>query len=139
MVLVEDHKNVRLMLAEVFKTLGVSKENIRLAENGEEALKLLEAEDADLIWSDTEMPKINGLQMTEAVRKKEESTGKHTIIILTSGKDFNEKAREAGADDFLPKPVGMDLIKEIVKTSLQCIQRPAVPPASSHEVPEARL
>ncbi|MCE7886937.1 MAG: response regulator [Alphaproteobacteria bacterium PRO2] len=135
MILAEDHKNLRLMLAQVFKTLGVPEGNIRLAENGEEAFALLQEEEADLLWSDTEMPKLNGLQLTQAIRKKEETNGRHTIIILTSGKDFEEAASDAGADNFLSKPVGMDLIKKTLNTVLQCVQRPA--PAS--RLPEARL
>ena len=137
MILAEDHKNVRLMLAEVFKTLGVSEANLRVAENGEEALKLQEEDAADLIWSDTEMPKVDGLQMTQAVRIKEEGTNKHTIIILTSGKDFNEKARDAGADDFLPKPVVMNLIKSTLDAALPYIQRLAPSPISTSVNPEA--
>jgi two-component system response regulator YesN len=133
-VLADDEMSIRLLTAEVFKTLGVPKGNIFVAENGEQALALHKEKDADLVWSDTEMPKMNGLKLAEAIRKQEEGSAKHTVIILTSGNDFKEAASDAGADDFLPKPIGRDLIKSTLNTVLMCLPARAAAPIT----PEVR-
>ncbi|MGB4106598.1 MAG: response regulator [Alphaproteobacteria bacterium] len=131
-VLVDDDLSVRKSVWFMLLAAGVSKENIRQAGNGEEALKLLEEQDAHLVWSDTQMPKMDGLQMTQAIHKKEEDSGGYTIVILTSGKDFNEAAMKAGAYNFFPKPVGLDLIKSTINTVLQCLP----PTVSQPDTPE---
>lgn len=136
-VLVDDTSSVRKGIWFLLTSIGVLEKNIRQAENGAQAFGLLEMEDAHLVWTDTNMPVMDGLQLTQAIRQKEENTDKHTVIIVTSGNEYDEKALKIGADMFLRKPFGLEVIESTINTVLLCIKQPAPPPASAHGVPEA--
>ncbi|HQX27227.1 MAG TPA: response regulator [Alphaproteobacteria bacterium] len=137
MVLVDDRSDIRQLLAKIFTNFGMLEENIREAENGAKALELLKQEDAHLVWSDIEMPIMDGLELTKAIRQEEEYSGKYTVIVLNSGKDFHEAAIKADANCFLLKRIDIKLIEDTINTVLMCVKPLTPPPASAHDVPEA--
>ncbi|WBA08017.1 response regulator [Salinivibrio kushneri] len=80
------------------------------AENGEQALDVLEkTPDISLIITDYEMPKMNGLQLVYALRKKDTKCSQ-AIIGLSGHNDNALTARflKAGANDYLPKPFNQE-------------------------------
>jgi CheY-like chemotaxis protein/HPt (histidine-containing phosphotransfer) domain-containing protein len=81
---------------------------VLIAENGREALDVLARETVDLVLMDVQMPLLDGLDATRAVREEEKKTGGHLhIIALTAHamKGDRERCLEAGADDYLTKPI----------------------------------
>jgi len=77
-------------------------------ENSREALDALERESADAVLMDIQMPVMDGLEAIRAIRAKEEGSGTHLpIIVLTAHamKGDREKCFEAGADEYLTKPI----------------------------------
>ena len=88
------------------------------AYDGREAVKIYQSDDPDIIFMDVQMPIMDGLEATMAIRKLEEKTGKHTpIIALTARalKGESEKCIEAGMDDFLAKPINQSNLSNILK------------------------
>nr|WP_227486515.1 MULTISPECIES: response regulator [unclassified Salinivibrio] len=80
------------------------------AENGEQALDVLEkTPDISLIITDYEMPKMDGLQLVYALRKKDTECSQ-AIIGLSGHNDSALTARflKAGANDYLPKPFNQE-------------------------------
>lgn len=137
-VLADDETTLRLLRAQTFISLGVPEQNIRMAENGEEAFALFKEEYAHIVWSDVQMPKKNGLELTKAVRREEQDAGGRTVIILNSGEDFEAAAKMAGADAFLPKTaVTLDVVGRMLQTATMCAQRPVTPSAQASHLPEA--
>jgi two-component system sensor histidine kinase/response regulator len=81
---------------------------VTIANNGRQAVEALEAGAFDLVFMDVQMPEMDGLEATAAVRKKEAATGKHQpIIALTAHamKRDQEKCLAAGMDGYLTKPI----------------------------------
>ena len=79
-----------------------------IAENGKEALEVLEREKVDLALMDVQMPVLDGLETMQAIRDKEISSGQHLpIIALTAHamKGDRERCLKAGADEYLAKPI----------------------------------
>jgi CheY-like chemotaxis protein len=77
-----------------------------LANNGEEALDLYEAQQPDLAILDFNMPERTGVEVTSAIRAME-LPGAHLPIVILSASvtpETHERVRTAGADEFVGKP-----------------------------------
>lgn len=94
--------------------------NIVIANNGREALeKLAETEQIDLVLMDIMMPEMDGYEAMKAIRT-EKRFAKLPIIALTAKamKNDREKCIEAGANDYISKPVDMDKLLSMLRVWL---------------------
>ncbi len=110
---VDDDKSMHLLLKSQLVNSGGCKS--LHATGGEEALTILRDTQIDLIILDINMPKIDGFQMLEYLKKNKE-TRTIPIIFLSSlsRENLKVKALENGADDFMVKPfTGPELIARI--------------------------
>ena len=113
-LIVDDEKNIREGLG---KSLEMDGYYISLAANGEEALKLLNIKEIDLVISDLKMPEMSG----EELLKKISGAYPTIPVIILTGHGTIETAVEAmrnGAYDFLTKPVNLDRLSLLVKRAL---------------------
>jgi two-component system sensor histidine kinase/response regulator len=104
-LLAEDNEVNRLLVVRLLERQGY---RVVIAENGREAVAALEREAIDLVLMDVQMPEMDGLEATRAIRLREKETGSHLpIIALTAHamKGDREGCLEAGMDDYLSKPV----------------------------------
>ena len=92
---------------------------VDLAENGEEAIKLLKANSYDLALIDLKMPGIDGFEVTRYIN---ESLGRQTVIVIVSALATVEAAMEVtrqGAFDFLVKPFVPKDLKQVVDRAVR--------------------
>jgi signal transduction histidine kinase/ActR/RegA family two-component response regulator len=111
-LLVEDIPVNRMLTVTMIKKRG---HRVHAVENGREAVAAWKQHPFDVILMDEEMPEMNGIDATRAIRQQE-SAGKHTIIIgLTGNATQEDLARcvAAGMDACLGKPVHFE---ELYKT-----------------------
>jgi signal transduction histidine kinase len=117
-LVVDDSKENRLLLVKLLEPIGFE---VREAENGLEAITLWENWQPHLIWIDTRMPVMDGLEVTRQIRVKEsqisvsDRSNHSTIIIALTASAFEERRGEilaAGSDDFVRKPFQEQLIFE---------------------------
>ena len=100
----EDNEFNRDLLEYMLAGQGLS---ATMVVDGREALRLLERERFDLLLLDIHMPELDGFQVVEAIRKREQTTGDHLpVIALTarSRREDREKCLRTGMDDYLTKP-----------------------------------
>ena len=93
-----------------------------VANNGIEALQALETQTFDAILMDVMMPELDGLTTTMQIREREKPTGKHIpIIAMTANAMTGDKERclEAGMDDYLPKPIDIGKLTEVLNKIAQ--------------------
>lgn len=89
--------------------------DVREALDGVEALEILLSEKIDLVITDLNMPKMDGLQLTREIRKNP-IYKRIPIIMLTTNPSEEQKALEAGANLYLKKPVtSEELISHVQK------------------------
>ncbi len=86
------------------------------ANNGLEALSVLEKESFDLIITDLVMPEMDGFDLCEKV-KSNKNYKNIPVIILSTQKDvrFIMKALKLGADDYLVKPIESELLDKVIE------------------------
>jgi signal transduction histidine kinase/ActR/RegA family two-component response regulator len=92
---------------------------ITIAGNGAEAVKMVAAERFDLVFMDVQMPEMDGLEATQAIRRSEAGTGRHLPIIAMTAHAMNgdrERCLAAGMDDYLTKPVSIAGIDRVLVT-----------------------
>ena len=87
-----------------------------LAANGEEVLHSLELKPYDLILMDVQMPEMDGIEATRAIRKHWSSSDPPKIVAITAHalEGDREKCLDAGMDDYLSKPVKMGDLEEML-------------------------
>ena len=103
-LLAEDYKHSQIIVTRLLKKNGF--ESIVVVENGEDAWKMAKDQKFDLILMDMQMPIMNGFEATEKIR--EIDSYKNTPIIALTAfamKGDREKCIEAGATDYIPKPI----------------------------------
>jgi PAS domain S-box-containing protein len=82
--------------------------SVRVVSNGREALEALAREPFDLVLMDVQMPEMDGLEATAAIRKQEESSGTHLPILAMTAhamKGDRELCLTAGMDGYVAKPI----------------------------------
>ena len=114
-VVADDEKNIREGLAEALALEGY---RALPAADGEEALRLVEAEDADLVITDLRMPRLGGTEVLKAAASRYPGL---PVIVLTGHGTIEDavSAMRAGAFDFLTKPVNLDHLSILVKRALE--------------------
>ncbi len=79
--------------------------DVLTAEDGEEALRLAREERPDLIFLDLMMPRLNGFQVCQALKKDAATRNIHVIILTARGQEIDrETGKEVGAAEYLTKP-----------------------------------
>jgi signal transduction histidine kinase/PAS domain-containing protein/ActR/RegA family two-component response regulator len=122
-----DYTNIRILLVEddeanqvAFSRL-LSKSNFQmdLAENGRDALKLLQEKDFDLVLMDCRMPVMDGYEATAAIRDQGSKVRNHAIpvIALTANalREDHNKCLAAGMDDYISKPIDFPILLSMIE------------------------
>jgi len=101
--------------------LGRQGHTVTIANNGREALTAIERGSFDLILMDIQMPEMDGLEATAAIRAREISAGLHTPIIAMTAhalKGDRERCLDAGMDGYVTKPIRpQDLYQALASAS----------------------
>ncbi|MBK7629410.1 MAG: response regulator [Ignavibacteriales bacterium] len=113
-LLVEDYKHSQIIVTRLLKKNNF--ESIVVVENGLQAYEQVQEQYYDLILMDMQMPVMNGFEATQKIRELDDY--KETPIIALTAfamKGDREKCLEAGATDYIPKPIDSQEFIEKVK------------------------
>ena len=117
-LVVDDHAPNRMVITQQLQFLG---HDVTIAEEGEAALKLWAPALFDLVLTDCNMPVMDGYELARTIRNIEQEhpdIRKCTIFGFTANAQAEEieRCREAGMDDCLFKPIGLDTLRDRLAT-----------------------
>jgi DNA-binding NtrC family response regulator len=114
-LLVEDDPDIRAILT---RFLGRRGYEVKPAENGAEALELLDREPVDLILSDVRMPRMDGLALLQAVRERDPDI---QLVLMTAYSTVRDAvdAIQAGAADYVEKPIDFRRLERVVSNVIE--------------------
>jgi len=88
-----------------------------VVENGALALQALEARDYDLVLADCQMPEMDGYSFTRELRRREQESGEHLIVIAMTANTLHgdrERCLAAGMDDYVSKPIHIERLNRLL-------------------------
>ena len=114
-LLVEDNALNQRVASQLLSRDG---HQVTLADDGQQALELLANQNFDLVFMDMQMPVMDGLTATRAIRSREQATGsqRHTVIAMTANAQDSDRddCLAAGMDDFLTKPLNAGQLRALI-------------------------
>jgi two-component system sensor kinase len=116
---------------------------VSIANNGHEVLLALEKQKFDVVLMDVQMPEMDGMEATRAIRRREQHTGRHIPIIAMTAhamKGDREECLAAGMDGYITKPIQAQQLYATVEAypgSEQVVESPGVHAKAPLEWPTA--
>jgi signal transduction histidine kinase/CheY-like chemotaxis protein len=108
----EDNRTNQLVFSKMVKSLNIT---LEFAANGEEAVALYQSFKPDLVFMDISMPRMDGKEATQEIRKIEARDGGHIPVVAMTAHalpDDDKSILQAGLDHYLTKPLRRAAIEE---------------------------
>ena len=115
-LLVEDFQTMRKAIIKILNKINL---DVVEAGNGIEALKVLDNEKVDIVFTDLVMPEMDGFELCEEIRRRPDIRHLPVVVVSThrDAKYIIQALRE-GADDYLSKPFSGSLAKHVIERAM---------------------
>ncbi len=119
LLIVDDEAHIRMLLEQTLEDLEDDGVEFLMADNGEQALEIIETEQPDLVLLDVMMPKMNGMEVCQRVKQNAALNNVYIIILTAKGQEVDkQKGLDVGANKYMTKPFDPDEILEIAREVL---------------------
>lgn len=119
-LIVDDEAHIRMLIEQTLEDLEDEGVDLLFAENGEMALNLIQEERPNLVFLDVMMPKMNGMEVCQKVKKELEINGVYIILLTAKGQEVDrQKGLEMGADRYMTKPFDPDEMLSVAEEILE--------------------
>ncbi|MBU0993611.1 MAG: response regulator [Proteobacteria bacterium] len=120
-LLVEDNMINQMVAIEILSTSEIS---VDTANNGLEAVRMVQEKKYDAVLMDLQMPEMDGLEATETIRKKL-NMNDLPIIAMTANvmQEDRDKCAEAGMNDYVPKPIDSQELFTVLEKNIPSIMK----------------
>jgi len=115
-LIVDDSRSMRQLVRSALEAGG---HEVHEGEHGRAALAVLQRQQVDLVVTDVNMPEMDGLELTRAIRQLDAHRFLPILILTTeSGDAIKNRGREAGATGWLVKPFNPEQLRLVVERVL---------------------
>lgn len=109
-LIIDDEDFIRLLLAKTLESLEDQGIELLQAADGQEGVELALQERPDLVISDVMMPRLDGFQACQQIKKADSQI--HVILLTSKGQAMDKRqGATAGADEYVTKPFDPDYIR----------------------------
>jgi DNA-binding response OmpR family regulator len=120
LLIVDDEAHIRMLIEQTLEDLEDEGVELLFAENGEEALSLIQKERPNLVFLDVMMPKMNGMQVCQKVKKELNLSDIYIVLLTAKGQEVDrQKGLEMGADKYMTKPFDPDEMLSVAEAILR--------------------
>ena len=117
---VDDSPSMRQLVSMTLRKAG---HQVLLAEDGEQALEMAKGNDIDLIITDVNMPHMDGIALTEALRAQSDYRFKPILVLTTeSSAEMKMLGKAAGATGWIVKPFNADSLLKVLDRVLEPVR-----------------
>jgi len=120
LLIVDDESHIRTLIEQTLEELEDEGVEFLTAENGEQALQIIQAENPQLVFLDVMMPKMNGMEVCRQVKKELGLSDVYIVLLTAKGQELDrQKGQEVGADLYMTKPFDPEMILSKAKEIFQ--------------------
>ncbi len=114
-LIVDDSATMRALLYRVVGLADLPIGTIYQAPNGQEAIKILESNKVDAVFTDLNMPVMGGMELLRTIAKRDDWKHILRIIISTDGSKLRrEEARELNVNLYVEKPFRPEVVRDVL-------------------------
>lgn len=119
LLIVDDEAHIRMLIEQTLEELEDEGVELLFAENGEQAMEIIQKEEPNLVFLDIMMPKMNGMEVCQKVKNELNLSDVYIILLTAKGQEVDRKnGLEMGADRYMTKPFDPDEMLAIAKEIL---------------------
>ena len=119
LLIVDDESHIRMLIGQTLEELEDDDVVFLTAENGEQALEIIQAENPQLVFLDVMMPKMNGMEVCRRVKKELNLENVFIILLTAKGQEMDrQKGQEVGANLYMTKPFDPEVLLSKAKEVL---------------------
>lgn len=108
-LVVDDEAHIRLLIEQTLEELEDQGVEILTADNGADALDLIKSEKPKLVFLDVMMPKMNGFDVCQTVKRELGMDDVYVVMLTAKGQEFDrQRGEEVGANVYMTKPFDPD-------------------------------
>jgi two-component system, OmpR family, alkaline phosphatase synthesis response regulator PhoP len=111
LLIVDDEAHIRMLIEQTLEELEDEGVVFFTAENGEQALEIIQTEKPQLVFLDVMMPKMNGMEVCRRVKKELVMDEVFIVLLTAKGQELDrQKGQEVGANLYMTKPFDPEAI-----------------------------
>ena len=118
-LIVDDEPHLRMLIHQTLEELEDDGVELLVASDGEEALQTIRDEEPNLVFLDVMMPKKNGFDVCQAVKRELGMEQVHIVLLTAKGQEFDrQRGQDVGANLYMTKPFDPDALIEKARAVL---------------------
>jgi two-component system, OmpR family, alkaline phosphatase synthesis response regulator PhoP len=119
-LIVDDEAHIRMLIGQTLEELEDDGVEFLTADNGASALELIQSEKPALVFLDVMMPKMNGMDVCQKVKKELALSDVYIILLTAKGQELDrQRGQEVGADVYMTKPFDPEALLSKAKQVLE--------------------
>lgn len=113
LLIVDDEPHIRMLLEQTLEDLEDEDVEMLVATNGQEAFDIIQKEKPQLVFLDVMMPKMNGFEVCQKVKKELQMDDIYIVLLTAKGQEMDkEQGLSVGANEYMTKPFDPDSIMD---------------------------
>jgi two-component system, OmpR family, alkaline phosphatase synthesis response regulator PhoP len=126
-LVVDDEPYIRMLMEDTLESMHHSQIEILSAQNGQDALEIIQSERPKMVFLDVMMPRMNGFSVCQTVKKEWQMTDVYICMVSAKSQGYDlQHSQDVGADKYIIKPFNIDELMQLVRNVLNLDVPPAL-------------